>query len=187
MPSLSSRPQSTYFSPAFASGSRMLYMSRPSTPDASFSRFAPSLASRAAAASASSAPRPPARDHAVVVGDDRVARIDQRARADDGNVDRAERRLHRALGADALAPDREAHLGQRLHVAHARVDDQRPRAARLERGRQQVAEIAVGAFGGDRRDDDVAGLDLLGDHVHHPVVAGMQQHGHRRPETCAPA
>src|SRR5262249_9290476 len=44
--------QSIYLSPAFASGSRILYMSRPSTPSASFWRFSPSLASRAAAASA---------------------------------------------------------------------------------------------------------------------------------------
>ena len=44
--------QSMYFSPAFSSGPRMLYMSRPSTPDASLARFSPSLASRAAAASA---------------------------------------------------------------------------------------------------------------------------------------
>src|SRR5574337_194595 len=43
--------QSMYFSPALASGSRMEYMSRPSTPAASFARLAPSLASRARAAS----------------------------------------------------------------------------------------------------------------------------------------
>ena len=35
-----------------ASGSRILYMSRPSTPEASLARFSPSFASRAAAASA---------------------------------------------------------------------------------------------------------------------------------------
>ena len=52
------------------------------------------------------------------------------------------------------------------------------RAARLEARREQVAEIAVGAVGRDRRDDDVAGPDLLGGDVQHPVVAGMQQHGH---------
>src|SRR5271166_4246661 len=43
-------PQSTYFRPAFSSGSRILYMSRPRTPEASFARLSPSLASRAAAA-----------------------------------------------------------------------------------------------------------------------------------------
>jgi hypothetical protein len=30
------------------------------------------------------------------------------------------------------------------------------------------------------------GLDLLGHHVQHPVVAGLQQHGDVRAETCAP-
>jgi hypothetical protein len=66
---------------------------------------------------------------------------------------------------------------QRLHVAHAGVDDQRARAARHEAGGQQVAEVAVGALGGDGGDDDVAGADLLGHHMHHPVVARVQQHG----------
>jgi hypothetical protein len=80
----------------------------------------------------------------------------------------------------ALAPDREAHLGQRLHVAHAGVDHQGAGAARHEAGGQQVAEVAVGAFGADRGDDDVAGPDLLGHDMHHPVVARMQQHGDRR-------
>ena len=53
-----------------------------------------------------------------------------------------------------------------------------PRAMKTRR--EQIAEIAVRAFGGDRRDDDVAGLDLLGDDMHHPIVAGMQQHGDGR-------
>ena len=43
----SSGPQSIYLRPALSSGSRILYMSRPSTPDASFARLSPSLASRA--------------------------------------------------------------------------------------------------------------------------------------------
>ena len=49
-----------------------------------------------------------------------------------------------------------------------------PRA--MKRGGEQIAEIAVRAFGGDRRDHDVAGLYLLGCDMHHPVVAGMQKH-----------
>ena len=48
-------------------------------------------------------------DHAVVVGHDHVARVDQRAGADHRDVDRAERRLDRALGADRAAPHRELH------------------------------------------------------------------------------
>src|ERR1700722_17873384 len=70
--------------------------------------------------------------HPVIVGDDRIAGVHRGARADDGNVDRAQRRLDRALGADAFAPDRKAHLGQRLHVADACVDDEGPGAARHE-------------------------------------------------------
>ena len=40
------------------------------------------------------------------------------------------------------------HRRQRLDVAAAAVDDQRPRAARLEGRGQQLAEEAVGALGG---------------------------------------
>ena len=176
-----SASQSMYFSPAFSSGSRILYMSSPSTPAASLARFSPSFASRAAAASSV---LPPSRarhdDDAVVVGHDHVARVHQRAGADHGDVDRAERGLDGALGADGPAPHGKSHLGQRLHVAAAGVDDQGARAARLEASGQQVAEEAVGAVGRARGDDDVAGLDLLGHHVHHPVVAGLQQHRDRR-------
>ena len=173
--------QSMYRSPAAASGSRILYMSRPSTPEASLARFSVSFASRlAAASSVAAAMRARHADDAVVVGHDHVARVHQRARADHRDVDRAERRLDRPLRAHRAAPDREAHLGQRLDVAAAAVDDQRARAARLERRREQLAEEAVAALGRDRGDHDVARPDLLGRHVQHPVVARLQQHGHRR-------
>src|SRR3984957_11887586 len=119
-------------------------------------------------------------DHSVIVGDDRIARIDRSAGADDRNIDRAQGRLHRSLGADALAPYRKAHLGQSLHVAHAGVDDEGLGAARHEARGQEIAEIAVGALGRDRRNDDVARLDLLGDNVHHPIVAGVQENRDRR-------
>src|SRR5690606_18350470 len=66
-----------------------------------------------------------------------------------------------------------------LDVAHTGVDDEGAGAAGLEAGGQQVAEVAVGAVGGDGGDDDVAGLDLLGHDVHHPVVTRVQQHGDR--------
>ena len=46
------RHQSMYFKPAFSKPSRILYMSKPNTPDASLARFSPSSASRAADASA---------------------------------------------------------------------------------------------------------------------------------------
>jgi hypothetical protein len=86
----------------------------------------------------------------------------------------------------ALAPDREAHLLQDAHVAHAGIDDQRPGAARHEAGGQQVAEVAVGAIGGDGGHHDVAGLDLLGGDVHHPVVAGCSSTVTAVPATSAP-
>ena len=93
------KPQSTYFSPALARGSRIWYRSRPSTPEASLSRLPPSFASRAAAASAVFCAQVGRHDDdAVVVGDDRVARIDGGAGAHDRNVHRADRRLDRALG-----------------------------------------------------------------------------------------
>src|SRR5256885_1609070 len=119
-------------------------------------------------------------DHAVIVGHDHVARRDPHARADHGDVDRAQRGLDRALGGDGAAPHGEVHFLQRLHVAHAGVDDQRPCATRLEARGQQVAEVAVRAFRGHGRDHDVAGLDLLCGHMHHPVVTGLQQHGDGR-------
>ena len=46
-----------YFRPAAASGSRILYMSRPRMPDASLSRFSPSKLSRLMAAASVSAAR----------------------------------------------------------------------------------------------------------------------------------
>src|SRR3984957_10497448 len=87
-------------------------------------------------------------DHPVIVGDDRIAGVYRRAGADNWNIDRAQRRLHRALSAHALAPDGKAHLGQSLHVAHARVDDESLGAAGHEARPQKIAEIAVGAVGG---------------------------------------
>ena len=169
-----------YLRPAFASGSRILYMSRPSTPAASLARFSPSFASRASAASAACCAIAGGNDDdAVVVGNHHVPRIDQRAGADHRNVHRAERCLDRALGADRPGKDRELHFGQVLHVAHAAVDDQALRAAGAETGRKQIAEEAIGVLGGAGRDHHVARLQLLGHHMHHPVVAGLQQHGDR--------
>src|SRR5215470_4426651 len=62
--------------------------------------------------------------HAVVVADHHVAGIDEAGAADDRNVHRAERLLHRALRVDRARPDREAHGGQVAYVADAGVDDQ---------------------------------------------------------------
>ena len=90
------------------SGSRMLYMSRPSTPAASFARFWPSFAfARRCSLERPACQRGRHDDDAVVVGHDDIARIHQRPCAYDRNVHRAERRFHRALRGDRLAPHRE--------------------------------------------------------------------------------
>ena len=68
---------------------------------------------------------------------------------------------------------------QRPHVAHAGIDHQRARAAGLEARGEQVAEVAVAARRRDAGHDDVARRDLFGRDVQHPVVARLQQHGHR--------
>ena len=94
------------------------------------------------------------------------------AGADHRHVDRAERRLDRALREDRLRPDREAHLGEVAHVAHAGVDDQPAAAARLRRGGEQIAEIAVLArrlVGASTRMSP--SLQLLDRDMDHPVVA----------------
>src|SRR5215475_15083577 len=51
-------------------------------------------------------------DHAVVVGDDDVPRIDCCAGADHRNVHRTQRGFHGALGADRPAPYRELHCSE---------------------------------------------------------------------------
>ena len=173
--------------PAFSSGSRILYMSRPSTPAASFARFSPSLASRAAAASS---------DFRRQRGAARTTTPSSSATITSPGFTSAPAQTTGMLTEPSVALIVPLALIARLqtgkpisvsvlHVAHAAVDDQAARAARLERGRQQVAEEAVGAVGGERGDDDVAGLDLLGGDMHHPVVARLQQHGDRRARTPA--
>ena len=57
-----------YLRPAFSNGPRMLYMSSPSTPEASLARFSISFASRAAAARASNEAEKRAKLAAGVLG-----------------------------------------------------------------------------------------------------------------------
>src|SRR6185312_14827420 len=95
-------------------------------------------------------------DDAVVVGDDDIARIDDRAGTDDRNVHRPERRLRRPARRDCLAPDGKRHLREPTDVAHAGVDDETARAARLEARREQLAEVTVAAVGRHGGDHDVA-------------------------------
>ena len=135
--------------PAFSSASRILYMSRPSTPAASCLRL-PSSSSLRFCALARGLDRELLRHHddAVVVGHHHVARLDIDAGADHRNVDRAERRLDRALGRDRARPDREAHLVSAFTSRQPASMIEALDAARHQRGRQQFAEHAVGIVGG---------------------------------------
>ena len=154
-------------------------MSRPRTPPASFSRLPASFCSRSAALRAVSGAVAGHDDHAVVVGHDDVARVDERAGHDDRHVDRAGRRLHRALRRDRARPDREVHRGQLRDVADAGVEDDADRSVGPQRGREQFADRAVGGRARRRDDEDVAGAYLLDGRVDHEVVAGMAEHGDR--------
>ncbi len=172
--------QSSYRRPSSASGSRIPYMSRPSSPARNRCRLSSSVASRLAEASRHlGGPFPRHDDDAVDVGEHDVPGADQGVGADHRDVDRAERRLDRALGVDRAGEDREVHLLEVGDVAHAAVDDQPDRPPGPERGGEQLAEEAVLALGGARGDDDVAVTHLLGGDVQHPVVAGLEQDGDR--------
>src|SRR6516162_4083204 len=70
----------------------------------------------------------------VIVGNNRIAWIDSGTRTDDRNIHRTDRCLDSPFGAHAFAPNGEAHFRQDLHIAYARVDDQRSRTPRLEAG-----------------------------------------------------
>src|ERR1700687_2532650 len=120
-------------------------MSSPSTPAASFARFAPSFASRAAAASS--------------VFCARVA----------GTTTTPSSSATMTSPGVTKAP---AHTTGMFTGPSGALTGPWVRA-RLEAARQQVAEIPVGAVGSHRSNDDVAGPDLLGHDVQHPVVAGM--------------
>jgi hypothetical protein len=117
--------------------------------------------------------------HAVVVGNDQIARIHEHSGADDWDVHAAERLLHRPLRRNVFRPDGKAHRGQIAHVAHAGFDDQTLHAVRLQRGREQLAEVAGVASGSGRDDQNVAFLTLLDGDVDHPVVARGNADGDR--------
>lgn len=57
---------------------------------------------------------------AIVIGHDHIAGLHQRAAADDGDIDRAQGLLHRALRRDGRGPDAKAHRPQIPRVAHMR-------------------------------------------------------------------
>ena len=80
---------------------------------------------------------------------------------------------------DRLGPDREVHLLEVAHVAHARVDDEATAAPCLGGGGEQVAEIAVGAGAGRGEQQYVAFLQLFDRDMDHPVVARRGGDRHR--------
>jgi hypothetical protein len=163
------------------SGSRILYMSRPSTPAASLARLSPSLASRfggrleRGAAIARGTQTTPSSSATIT-----SPGVTSMPAQTTGMLTEPSVALIVPLLLMALLQTGKPISVQRLHVAHAGVDDQRARAARHEAGGQQVAEVAVGALGGDRRRRRCRRADLLGHHMHHPVVARVQQHGDGR-------
>ena len=124
--------------------------------------------------------------HAVVIGDDEIARMYERPGTHDRHIHAAERLLHRPLRRDVSRPDRKAHRGQIAHVAHAGFDDQALHAVRLQRSCEQLAEIADVGCGSGRDDENVAFLTLLDGDVDHPVVAGRKADRDRRAgDACA--
>jgi hypothetical protein len=153
-------------------------MSRPSTPAAS-ARACPRWPLARSAASAACLRARGRHDHHAVVSATTTSPGCTSAPAQTtGTLTEPSVALTCPWNADRAAEHGEAHLVEvTLHVAHAAVDHQARAAARLERSGQQVAEEAVGVVAGAGGDDDVAGLDLLGRDMQHPVVAGLQQHG----------
>src|SRR5215469_1595843 len=107
--------------------------------------------------------RPWNHHHSILIGDDHVAGVHRRARADNRNVHPARSVLHGSLRVNRLRPNREIHRGQFRNVAHACVDDQPQHSVSDERSRQQFARLA----------DLDRGMD-------HEVVAGSAEHGDRR-------
>ena len=112
--------------------------------------------------------------HSVVVRDDEIARMHERAGTHNRDVHAAERLLHGSLRGNVSRPDREAHRGQVPHIAYAGLDDQTLHTARLQRSREQLAEIADVRCRGGRDDENVAFLTVLDGDVDHPVVAGRK-------------
>ncbi len=75
-----------------------------------------------------------------------------------------------------LAPDRKFHLRQCRNVPNASIDNECLHTVRLQRSRQQVAKVTIGA-GRDRpRDQDVARLTHFNRDMEHPVIARWHQH-----------
>ena len=147
-------------------------MSSPSSPDARRARFSSSFSSRfLLAASHSLRVVATNDDHAVVVGDDDVARAHVRTRADNWNSARCPVSPYRALREMTFDQTGNAHRGEFGDVAHARVDDESAHAVGAHTRGEQFAEVAIlaRARGGD--DEEVTRLGLFDRDVNGPVVA----------------
>src|SRR5262249_41921099 len=120
-------------------------------------------------------------DHdAVLIADDDVARANRRARANDLDVDRPRTGFDRTLGRDGFRPYRKTHLSQIGYVTHARVDHESHDSMRAARGRQQLAEHAVGRFGGRGDDQRVARPADFDRGMDHQIITGLTRYSDRR-------
>src|SRR5690606_1152517 len=118
-------------------------------------------------------------DDAIVVGDDQIARVHDRPAADDRDVDIRQRFLDRSLRADRFGPHRETRFGEACDITNAGFDHKPADAARPERLRQQIAEVAVDAGTGRSHYQGFGLLALLDGDVDHPVVPGCNLTGYR--------
>ena len=149
--------QSTYLRPAAASASRILYMSSPSTPEASLARFSHfGRFARRGGGQRGGGQGARHTHHPVVVGDDHVAGVTSAPAQTTGMLTEPSVALTVPLALIA-----RLHTGKAISVSA--FTSRQPasmisarRAARLERRGEQLAEKPVGALGRDRRDHDVA-------------------------------
>ena len=109
------------------------------------------------------------------IRDHHVAGMHEGAGANDGCVDRSHRGLHGTLGVDRFGPDGKVHTAQLRHISTAGVNHQPDGAAGAKRGRQQIAEHAVGVLRGGGEHRHVPRLQQLRGHVQHPVIAGVRE------------
>ena len=100
--------------------------------------------------------------------------------AHDRNIDRAQRGLDASFGVNGFTDHWEPHFFKVGHIAHAAVNDEADRTACLKAGGQQVAKKSVVVVCGASCHGHVAGLQLLGSDMHHPVVARLQKDRYRR-------
>ena len=84
-------------------------------------------------------------------------------------------------------PDREAHARQRLHIAHAGIDDEAHDTVRREGCCEEIAEHAVGVVGGHSDDENVARPALFDATWIIQLSPGCARTVTALPAICAPA